>query len=119
VKLRHAAALALTGWYLVVPQPDSPVKRPNFKAPLSQWNQMGAFDSAAACDKERESRRQLALEALDQVKREIEALPDTGNRPLREVAPKVYQDDVTVSDFALGITASRCIASDDPRLKGK
>jgi hypothetical protein len=119
MNLRHAAALALVGWYLMVPQPDAPGKAPNFKAPLSRWNQMGAFDTAAACDKERESRCQAAAKALDEVEREIAALPDTGKRPLSEAAPKVYDDDVTVSTFALGIQASRCIASDDPRLKEK
>jgi hypothetical protein len=116
--LHHAAALALVGWYLMVPFADAPGKPPNLHAPLSQWNQMGAFDTAVACDKERESRRKLASDALEQVKHEIEALPDTGNRPLSEAAPKVYSDDVTASTEAVAVAASRCIASDDPRLKG-
>jgi hypothetical protein len=64
ITLRHAAALALVGWYLMVPFPDAPGKTPNFRAPLSQWNQMGAFDTAVACDKERESRRKLAAEGF-------------------------------------------------------
>lgn len=115
---RHAAALALVGWYLMVPYPDAPGKPPNFHAPLSQWNQMGAFDSAVACDKERENRRKLARGALEQVKREIAALPDIGNRSLSEAAPKVYDDDVTMTTSALEVAASRCIASDDARLKG-
>jgi hypothetical protein len=118
MKLCSTAALALVGWYLMVPYPDATGQAPNFKAPLSQWNQMGAFDNAAACDKERESRRKLALQALEQVKREMEALPDTGKRPLSEVAPKVYDDAVTATTFELAIDGSRCIASDDPRLKG-
>ena len=118
MKLRHTAALALVGWYLMVPYPDVPGKSPNFKAPLSQWNQMGAFDTAPACDKERESRRKLALRALEQVKREMEASPDTGKRPLSEVAPKVYDDTVTATTFELAMEAARCIASDDPQLKG-
>jgi hypothetical protein len=61
----------------------------------------------------------LALGALEQVKREMEALPETGNRPLSEAAPKVYNDDVTASTEAVAVAASRCIATDDPRLKGK
>jgi hypothetical protein len=91
-------------------------------------DQMGAYDTAVACDQERESRRKIAVEALKQVKREIiedflrrnkaaQSSPDTGNRPLGEMAHKVHDDDVTVSTNALEVAASRCIASDDPRLK--
>jgi hypothetical protein len=123
---RHAAALALVGWYLMVPFPDAPGKPPNFHAPLSQWNQMGAFDTAAACDKERESRRKLAAGALEQVKREIiedflrrNKAAQTSNQPLSEVPPKVHDDEVTASTEAVAVAASRCIASDDPRLKEK
>jgi hypothetical protein len=118
MNLRHAAALALVGWYLMVPQPDAPGRAPNVNAPLSQWNQMGAFDSASNCEKERESRRRLAVKALDEVQQEIDAVPDS-TQPLVKVAPKVAQDSVDVSSFAIGIEASRCVASDDPRLRKK
>jgi hypothetical protein len=60
----------------------------------------------------------LAEKGLAEVQKEIEALPDIGKRPLSEAAPKVYEDDVNVSTFALQIRASRCFATDDPRLKG-
>jgi DNA-binding transcriptional regulator of glucitol operon len=116
MKIDHAAALALVGWYLMTPHPDSSGKL-NFKAPLSQWNQIGAFANAATCNQERESELDLAEKGIATVKKEIEALPDTGKRPLREVSPKVYEDESTVSAFALKVRASQCIASDDPRLK--
>jgi len=118
MNLRHAAALALVGWYLMVPQPDAPGKAPNANAPLSQWNQMGAFDNASNCEKEREYRRRVAVKALGEVKQEVAALPDS-RQPLAKVSPKVAQDATDVSNFTIGIEASRCIASDDPRLKGK
>ena len=121
-RLRHAAALSLAGWYLMVPQPDAIRQPPNLNAPLSQWNQAGAFDTAAACDKERESRRKLALGGLEEVQREFDALPDSvkaSKQPIGKVAPKVAQDDLEVSTFAMEIQASRCISSDDPRLKSK
>jgi hypothetical protein len=125
MKPRHAAALALVGWYLMVPFPDAPGQTPNFRATLSQWNQMGAFDTAVACDKERESRRKLAAEALEQVKREIiedflrrNKAAQPSNRPPSKVPPKVHDDEVTASTDALEVAASRCIASDDSRLKG-
>jgi hypothetical protein len=116
MNLRHAAALALIGWYLMAP-PLSKDGKPNLSAPLSQWNQTGGFDSAKACDNKRESRRKLAAEALNEVQQEMEALPPS-NRPLSQSAPKVYQDDVFASTFAVLVAASRCIATDDPRLKG-
>ncbi len=45
-KLRHAAALALVGWYLMVP----PIQ--NGKAvdvPISEWSHLDSFDSAREC----------------------------------------------------------------------
>jgi len=57
MKLRHAAALALVGWYLMMPPsvcPSDPRSmRPCFldpSLPLNQWNRDGYFDSADACD---------------------------------------------------------------------
>jgi hypothetical protein len=47
--LRHAAAFALVGWYLMVP----PVHdgQPDIQAPISSWTVFRRFDSAAACQK--------------------------------------------------------------------
>jgi hypothetical protein len=42
VKPRPAAALALVGWYLMLPRSD-------INAPLNTWVQMQSFDSAADC----------------------------------------------------------------------
>ena len=48
MNLRHAAALALVGWYLMSPPiqafKESPV--PELSAPLSQWTSVSAFDTA-------------------------------------------------------------------------
>ena len=50
VSLRHAAALALVGWYLMVPRsfPDNPL--PQWKAPISEWDRYGDFASKAKCE---------------------------------------------------------------------
>jgi len=48
MKPRHAAALALVGWYLMVAPRDGELNP--IKAPLSAWEQSQAFDSAKACD---------------------------------------------------------------------
>ena len=57
MKLGHAAALTLVGWYLLVPPavcPSNPKSmRPCFldpSAPLNKWTRVGYFDSADACD---------------------------------------------------------------------
>jgi hypothetical protein len=37
MKLRHAAALALMGWYLLIPPTSRDYPMGNVDAPLSQW----------------------------------------------------------------------------------
>jgi hypothetical protein len=56
MNLRHAAALALVSWYLMVPpwtaghdgRPIQPLVADSY-APLSKWATEGSFDSAADC----------------------------------------------------------------------
>lgn len=48
MKLRHAAALALTGWYLMIPPIDVPGHHDD-SAPISKWQVADSFDTAAAC----------------------------------------------------------------------
>jgi hypothetical protein len=57
MKLRHAAALALVGWYLMMPpasslDPDSSTYLA--KAPLSQWKTVKRFDSKLECEEQAE-----------------------------------------------------------------
>ena len=44
----HAAALALVGWYLMIP-PVRDGTQPDTQAPVSAWTVFRKFDSAAAC----------------------------------------------------------------------
>jgi hypothetical protein len=48
MRLRHAAALALVGWYLMVP----PFQRGgvNLDAPLRSWRLFGSYDTAKDCE---------------------------------------------------------------------
>jgi len=50
MKLRHAAApaLALVGWYLMVPPLD------NLKAPISAWEISASYDTAEQCSLEQQ-----------------------------------------------------------------
>ena len=50
MNLRHAAALALVGWYLMIPPLNSEGKV-DTHAPMSRWNQFMSFDAASACQK--------------------------------------------------------------------
>jgi hypothetical protein len=61
MKLRHAAALALVGWYLMVPPlASSQGLAVNLHAPLWKWISIGNYDSADACSKQLEFERELA-----------------------------------------------------------
>jgi hypothetical protein len=52
MKPRHAAALALVGWYLMVPPPQD-VKHGFFAfVPLSQWTHKATFDTEVHCKRE-------------------------------------------------------------------
>lgn len=90
MKLRHAAALALVGWYLMVPPL---IANPNpttggqleVSAPLSKWEIVRSFDTAAECN---EARQRTAASGV-------------GNAE----AQRLWQKYAT------------CIASDDPRLR--
>jgi hypothetical protein len=90
MNLHHAAALALVGWYLMVP-PRNP--HPFIKgdytdtaAPLSKWAHLASSDSAKEC----EARKSDYLKTVAQV-----------------------------PSLAQAALEAECIASDDPRLKGK
>ena len=66
MRSRHAAALALVGWYLMTPPLRSPQSvhwnegKPQqdtlTPAPLSQWRTVNSFDSASEC---REAKQKL------------------------------------------------------------
>jgi hypothetical protein len=107
--LRHAAALALVGWYLMVPPArDRPIDEmkaaqteqrmsmfPEFHLPIAQLEIDEAFDSAKECK-----------EALYQ---QINSSPK-----LLTHNPSAY------AEYDLDRwTSAKCIATDDPRLKGE
>jgi hypothetical protein len=114
MKARHATALALVGWYLMVPPSQSPpaalatnidainaYKRMPQRLPISRWNIVESFDSADDCrayalaaSKEKEFVYPKSAKAID----------------LKAVA-------ADYSHYA-GVWG-KCIATDDPRLKEK
>jgi hypothetical protein len=86
MKPRHAAALALVGWYLMIPPQDHehPLY-PNTSAPMSEWTQMYAVGKASECE--------------DTIVKLHDKLAKQGD--------KVH------ADFSL---SAACVESNDPRL---
>ena len=93
MKPRHAAALALVLWYLMAP-PVSGIA--TGLEPLHWWFQIGSFDSLNEC---RQARRMM----IDRFMNDLE---------------KDYRDAAAVQGMD-AFYYSECIATDDPRLKGK
>src|SRR5689334_5605421 len=87
MKLHHAGALALVGWYFMFPpidpasrfDPRFPEQQPDLNAPLDRWWIGDSFDTEEQC-------KALLAQTLDK----------TGFW-----------------------SHSKCVSSDDPRLKGK
>ena len=119
---RHAAALALVGWYLMVPPVgharirdllhwiDSRVvvtDECNPDAPISEWKQFEAYETLSDCKTNREKAADQTKEKLkvaDKIVREA-----LGGQPSKEEIQR-DQAEVTCATYA------RCIETDDPRL---
>jgi hypothetical protein len=95
MNLRHATALALVGWYLMVPpiaNTEAQWITESLVAPLSQWSSLQSFDTAKECEDE-----------AAKVKRQVSTKNQGGPVPLIQ------------RPFAF----AQCVATDDPRLKEK
>lgn len=103
MKFQHTATLALVGWYLMAP-PYHVVLRQGtiahfdiqFDAPISTWQIEDSFDSATQCAADRDRRGMSSMKDLPGLE-----------------APKTLLQMQAVLDGQ-----ARCIATDDPRLKG-
>jgi hypothetical protein len=96
VNLRHATALALLAWYLLVPplMESTEKPEPDVDAPFGKWQRIDSFNSEDECDK--------GLDAHLQAMREGSFTNPSG---------------VPVNLFQLQL--GTCFADDDPRLKEK
>src|SRR5882724_6408228 len=98
MKPRHAAALALVGWYLMIPpltNRTGPIER---EAPLVKWETWTSFDTAAECQARIET---LTGAAIGRLKAQTAAA----------ATPQRIMD--------LRLLSAQCVANDDPRLKEK
>jgi hypothetical protein len=108
MKSGHRSAIALVGWYLISPigDPVKPGVLP-LKTPLSQWRNLGTFDSSDQCQKaladlrasfEQDTRREISVWRQQKGNSQV-------GRALQAAAAQAVA------------ARSLCIASDDPRLK--
>jgi hypothetical protein len=73
---RHAAALALVGWYLIGPPMRSYEPAVvDWNAPVSKWLPIGFFDTAEDCRKEIEAVKPRAEEKAQQTHTKLPADP--------------------------------------------
>jgi hypothetical protein len=91
---RHAAALALVGWYLLLP-PWEGNRIADPDAPLSEWTINYSFDSAADCEAMRQSKVDRGWSILE-----------------RKDASSVERETAGIFLY------QKCVATDDPRLNG-
>jgi len=100
VKKYHALAVALVGWYLMVPPIAGGSEKSfvDFDAPLSTWFLSQSFDTAKECARARN-------------KKYVEASSEERKIPLSELrtSPRLP---ILIDDMF-----NSCIASNDPRLK--
>ena len=97
MKFCHAAALALVGWYLMVPpvRPGTDLSDLSPQpAPLSQWDTQAAFDTAEECR-------------------------NFQDYSLKHIPKHIPKHDVVNDAERYTTVFGKCIASDDPRLKAK
>jgi hypothetical protein len=97
MEFRLAAALALVGWYLMIP-PQAAVH-----APLSQWNRVESYATNDLC----ESAKDFSIQMINHP---ASLGPDVPAR-VHQIGP------ARMTEIRQQVSASQCIASDDPSLK--
>ena len=89
MRLSHAAALALVGWYLMAPPTGRDYPRGNVNAPLTQW-----------------TKRPTTYRDKDECEHVLDRHRRLTNSKNRQIAVRFYKQ-------------ARCVSADDPRLKEK
>jgi hypothetical protein len=131
MNLRHAAALALVGWYLMLPPTKHPwsrdlwrwwtgssnpiVKECNLDAPFLEWEESKEYESLSACQADQakaSARKRKELDEINKYMEEAASPPMTKNAKsaFEEIYRKSEEREIECAGYA------RCVASDDPRL---
>jgi hypothetical protein len=146
---RHATALALVGWYLLIPPiPTNPSDLLQF--PLAQWEQFGAYDTAKECESAKEELAKAAVKdeetaCLDSPQSQWKNQSAEANSGPHKILPAGRGGKPTGGTTAGAVLKpgefppdfkpmpspslrcrydvikedSRCVSTDDPRLKEK
>ena len=118
MRLRHAAALAIAGWYLLlapyrasVPanpaafrKSISPSTLYDFGTPLSTWIRQGSFNSEADCEREKDTLYRRQLDDYRQTRSDAKSSSRDKKAGFNQMA-RFYH--------------AQCIGADDPHLKEK
>ncbi len=89
MSIRHAAALAIVGWYMMMPPTGRDYPMGNVDAPLTQWKKRATtYRDEAECE-----------HVLDRIRRNT-------NAKNKQTAVRYYKQ-------------AQCVSADDPRLKPK
>jgi len=116
-------AVAANGWYLLIPPRSGYDERAAFLSgykilddkPLSQWAQQGAYDSASECEAARNS---LTMAEHRTYSLSSEAYIKAVGAGTDAVALKTQRFLTETNNANVSaLVASRCIRSDDPRLR--
>ena len=113
MNLRHAAALAVVGWYLMLPPftkkgPDSYDLPPDTSAPISNWTTYSVLDHF---DTEEECKTELT-------NRQSEL--DIRLRSQNAAGVRGHAYGVVISEYyGARIKAARCVPDTDPGIKPK
>ena len=89
MSIRHAAALAIVGWYMMMPPTGRDYPMGNVDAPLTQWKKRATvYRDQDECE-----------HVLDRIRRNT-------NAKNKQTAVRYYKQ-------------AQCVSADDPRLKPK
>jgi hypothetical protein len=105
MKSRHAIALAIVAWYLMIPPIDA-TNKIDVKAPLLTWRKSMKFDSQDQCE--------------DSLKDVIEHPTTPAEyQAAAKATLKARMKPLTQAEMTKRMKESQCVAEDDPRLKTK
>jgi hypothetical protein len=105
MKSRHATALAIVLWYLMIP-PIGADNKVDPHAPLSQWRRGVGFESQQQCD--------------DSLKDAIQnPMTPAEYQAAANATRKAKMKPLSMSEMTKRTVESLCVAADDPRLKAK
>jgi hypothetical protein len=105
MKPRHAAALAIAGWYLMIPPIDAHNKV-DAHAPMSKWKKGVRFGSEKECD---DSLQDAVANPMT----------ESEYRAAERATLKAKMHPLSQSEMKKRTAESVCVAADDPRLKAK